>query len=211
MSTSEVTVVDYGLGNLFNVKLALESLGASVKVTSDGAEILRAGMVVLPGVGAFGEGMRNLRDRGLVEPLREVASSGRPMLGICLGMQLFMTESEEHGLHQGLNLIEGRVVRFDDCRDSTPKYKVPHVGWNSLSVTPKSGSHLADLPSDPHVYFVHSYYVVPKDGALASATTTYGGQPFCSAIKAGNVQGCQFHPERSGHVGLQILGSFLKS
>lgn len=209
----QVTVVDYGIGNLYSVQRAFESCGAQVSFASDAAGIDEATRVVLPGVGAFADGMQGLRDRGLIEPLRRVAGSGRPMIAICLGMQMLASLSEEFGEHDGLGIIPGKVVSIPD-KDSTGKpLKIPHIGWNALAAPAGGdwrGSVFKDTTPGTAVYLVHSYHVVPDDRAHLLATCEYGGHAITAAIRSGNIYGCQFHPEKSGREGLRILESFLR-
>jgi glutamine amidotransferase len=196
-----IVIVDYGMGNLHSVSKAVERLGRAVKVSGDEAEIMAAAGVILPGVGAFGDAMAHLRETGLDKVMQAVAATGTPLLGICLGMQLLFDESEEHGLHEGLHLLPGRVVRFHG------DYKVPHMGWNRLQFT---GHHpLLDGIEQGHVYFVHSYHAQVERTADLLAVTDYF-QPVTSIVGCGNVYGMQFHPEKSGVVGLQLLERFLK-
>jgi glutamine amidotransferase len=207
---SAVTVVDYGRGNLFSLARALEHLGAEAAVTSDPAAVAKAERLILPGVGAFGDGMENLRARGLVEPLKAYAKSGRPLLGICLGMQLLLDESEEFGANAGLGIVPGKVTRFKDSPERA--WKVPHVGWSRVSpASPWKGSALGATPDGERMYFVHSYHAVPAKAEHRLAETPYAGTSFCSALKAGPVQGYQFHPEKSGESGLCLLKEWLKS
>lgn len=204
------TVVDYGLGNLYGLSRALQHVGApSVDVTSDPARVRAAERLIIPGVGAFGDGMAGLRERGLLEPVKEAAASGRPVLGICLGMQLLMQEGNEFGAHEGLGVVPGRTVSFK--RGPGSRLKVPHVGWNALRPGPGGwdGSIFAGLPDGAQVYFVHSYVAELADPALTLAAAEYGGQAFCAALRKDRVFGCQFHPEKSGPVGLKILANFL--
>ena len=203
-----ITIIDYGMGNLRSVQKALERLGYEAKVTSSVADVLDASHLILPGVGAFGAAMVNLDKLGLVEPIRKVAASGRPFLGICLGMQLILTESEEMGDFRGLDIVKGKVLRFfqeGDRNEKTGALKVPHMGWNSLDIR-KPGPLLADTPEGAMVYFVHSYYAAPTEDVVA-ATTGYGVD-FCSAIWKDNVIATQFHPEKSGSIGLAMLRNF---
>jgi len=196
-----IAIVDYGMGNLRSVQKALEHLGRSAVITQDPEVIDAAEKVVLPGVGAFGAAMNNLERLGLVEPVMDAALSGKPFLGICLGMQLLLKESEEQGLFRGLGIIPGRVVRFEN----RPGLKVPHMGWNVLNV--KRRCKLLDgIPDGSRVYFVHSYYPIPSDEYVA-ATSDYGVR-FCSVISYDNINATQFHPEKSGAVGLRILANF---
>lgn len=213
MSNGPVTVVDYGLGNLFSIERALDHLGFSANITSDPQAIRQAGRVVLPGVGAFGDGMRQLRARGLVGPIQEFASSGRPLLGICLGMQLLFDESEEFGQSDGLGLIEGKVIRLKDQDPTGAHVKLPHIGWNELR-QPEHGdqwgsSALDGLDDGDAVYFVHTFIPHPETDSVTIARMNYGGHWYCAAVQKQNVLGMQFHPEKSGEVGLQILRNFL--
>lgn len=209
-----VSVVDYGVGNLLSVAQAFERLGAVVEFVSTPAEIMNAERLVLPGVGAFRDGMAGLRQRGLVDPLRRYAETGRPFLGICLGMQLMLAVSEEFGETEGLGLIEGRVVPVPKTRaDGTP-HKVPHIGWNELLTADGrdawTNSLLSDLPDQRDVYFVHSFMARPDDDANVLAVCDYHGQKVTAALRKGHLMGCQFHPEKSGPTGLHILKRFLE-
>jgi glutamine amidotransferase len=209
---TEIAIVDYGLGNLFSVQRAVEAVGGTPQITSVPEDLDRAQAVILPGVGAFGQGMKYLNERGLVEPLRRVAESGKPLLGICLGLQLLMDESEEFGRWEGLGLIPGRVVSMNP--DSTRREKVPQIGWNSIAPpadadTRWSDSVLRGLEPGVHMYFVHSYCVLAEREQDVVAETTYGGVRFTSVARNANVEGCQFHPEKSGDGGLQILENFV--
>jgi glutamine amidotransferase len=176
-------------------------------VTADPKRVLEADKVVLPGVGAFRDCIRNLEEGGFIEPILRVVRDGRPFLGICLGLQLLFTESEEFGLHRGLDIIPGRVVRFPEgMLENGEKLAVPHMGWNQLTM--RHGSPLfAGIPDGTNVYFVHSYYVKPDDSGVVAATTNYGIE-FCSAICRDNVMATQFHPEKSQELGLKILKNF---
>src|SRR5690606_18444232 len=187
-----IAIIDYGMGNLHSVSKAVERLGHEAVVTSSPETILRAEGAVLPGVGAFGDAMRNLRESGLDETVRRFHASGRPLLGICLGMQLLFSESEEYGPHQGLGLLPGRVVRFPNDR------KVPHMGWNELRFV-RSDPLLEGLKPG-HVYFVHSYHALPEEPGDLIAVTDYGG-PVTAIVGRGNLYGMQFHPEKSGTLG----------
>ena len=201
-----ITIVDYGVGNLRSVQKALERVGATAVVTSDPAALDAAQGVVLPGVGAFGDGMDHLRARRLVEPVLRQVEDGKPLLGICLGMQLLFEESEEMGLHQGLRLLPGRVVRFPES-----ELKVPHIGWNQLRRM-GSGPEMAllqDIPDGAYAYFVHSYYAAPAEPGDLLATTEYGLE-FASVVGRGQIYGAQFHPEKSQDVGLQLLRNFAR-
>ena len=199
-----IAVIDYEMGNLRSVQKALERVGANAVVTRDPDVIIDASAAVLPGVGAFGTCMDNLRRHGLIEPVKIFVASGRPFLGICLGMQLLFDESEEFGPVRGLGILPGKVVRFTP--DPSGKRKVPQMGWNALAIARKA-PHLAGLRDGDQVYFVHSYYPVPADPNVVATTTDYGG-PFASAVWQDNVFACQFHPEKSQAVGLKILANF---
>ncbi|MCC3377524.1 imidazole glycerol phosphate synthase subunit HisH [Cohnella sp. REN36] len=194
-----IAIIDYGMGNLHSVSKAVERLGCEAVVTSSAEEILAADGAILPGVGAFGDAMRNLRETGLDRVVRELAASGKPLLGICLGMQLLFEESEEYGRHEGLGLLPGRVVRFQG------DYKVPHMGWNELKFEQASPL-FADLEPG-YVYFVHSYHVLPTRREDLLATADYH-QPVTAIVGRGSVHGMQFHPEKSGELGMALLHRF---
>lgn len=211
MSHSKTVIVDYGLGNLFSIRNAIAHLGGEVEFSADPEVVRNADRVVLPGVGAFGEGMTQLTKRDLVPAISDFVSTGRPLIGICLGMQLLMSESEELGLHQGLGLVQGRVVQFTLPANNGDRYKVPHIGWNRMErvLDGNCGSILNDVPDDFFMYFVHSYYVTLDDTSDCLTVTDYGQDRFCSSLQHDNVIGFQGHPERSGEMGLSILTSFL--
>jgi len=196
-----IAIIDYGMGNLRSVQKAFESLGQDARVTRSPQAIRDASHVVLPGVGAFGDCMANLERYELVEPIRRAIQSGKPFLGICLGLQLLFTESEEFGTHQGLGIVRGKVRRFPAAG-----LKVPHMGWNSIRVT-RTAPPLAGVDTGAFVYFVHSYYVDPEDRSVACTETEYGA-PFVSSIGRENLFACQFHPEKSQTVGLSIIRNF---
>ena len=202
-----IAIIDYGMGNLRSVQKGFEKVGFEAVVTADPKLVLEADRVVLPGVGAFRDCIRNLEEGGFIEPILRVVRDGRPFLGICLGLQLLFTESEEFGLHKGLDIIPGRVVRFPEgMTEGGEKLAVPHMGWNQLTM--KHGSPLfAGIPDGTNVYFVHSYYVKPDDSGVVATTTGYGIE-FCSAICRDNVMATQFHPEKSQEQGLKILKNF---
>ena len=216
MPNSKVAIVDYGIGNLFNVQRALELLGADAVISSKPADILAAERVVIPGVGAFAEGMKGLHERGLVGPIREFAGSGRPILGICLGAQLMLTHSEEHGTHEGLDLLKGIVVALREPAPGGENYKIPQIGWNSLNLPDYASSSLWDktilrgIPEESEVYFLHTYINNLHDSRASIAVTEYGHDRFCSVFQSKNISGIQPHPERSGEVGLRILRNFLE-
>ncbi len=202
-----ITIIDYGMGNLRSVQKGFEKVGCDAEVTADPRVVERADRLVLPGVGAFRDCMDNLREGGFIDPIRNHIAAGRPFLGICLGLQLLFTESEEFGRHRGLDIIPGRVRRFpDDLQAGGEKLKVPHMGWNQIDIL-RPAPIFAELKSGESVYFVHSYYVDPEDPAVVASTTDYG-MTFCSSIWRDNVMATQFHPEKSQRVGLKILENF---
>lgn len=201
-------VVDYGRGNLFSLSQALRALGASHEISSDPTRIAAAERVVLPGVGAFGDGMAALTGAGLVAPLREIARRGTPMLGICLGMQLLAGRGLEFGDHPGLGIIPGIVARLLDLPDEDAM-RIPNVGWREVSPTSGGADLFAALPPKPMMYFVHSYVMAPTDPACIAATISFNGRDVCVSVRAGNVVGYQFHPEKSGALGLELIRSFL--
>jgi glutamine amidotransferase len=205
MSNLRVAVVDYGMGNLFSVKLACEQAGLQAVITRDKRDVLTAAAVILPGVGAFGTAMDALRKLDLVEPLREVVASRTPLVGICLGMQLLLTESHEFGLHKGLGIIEGEVARLESL-GTDRSLKVPQVGWNRIYGAGREWKEtlLEGLADGAFMYFVHSFYCKPADPDVVMATTRYGALEFCAGLRRRNVFACQFHPERSGRQGLTI-------
>ncbi len=202
-----IAIIDYGMGNLRSVQKGFEKLGFEAIVTADPKKLQEADKVVLPGVGAFADCMRNLEQGGFVEPILRVIREGRPFLGICLGLQLLFTESEEFGIHKGLDVIPGRVVRFaDGMEDGGEELKVPHMGWNQLSFK-KRPPLFAGLDEGTNVYFVHSFYVKPEDEGVIATTTSYGIE-FCSSVWKDNVVATQFHPEKSQEKGLLMLKNF---
>lgn len=199
-----IAIIDYGMGNLRSVQKAFEAVGHPARVTRRHAEIEKATHLVLPGVGAFPAGMENLRRFHLEKAIYEALGQGKPLLGICLGLQLLFSESEEFGRHQGLGLIKGRVVGFPPDR----RIKVPHVGWNQIRIT-REAPPLAGIPDGTFFYFVHSYCVVPEEEGVISTTTLYG-EEFVSSIWTGQIFACQFHPEKSQEAGLTLLNLFGK-
>ncbi|MGH7235119.1 MAG: imidazole glycerol phosphate synthase subunit HisH [Nitrospiraceae bacterium] len=227
-----IAIIDYGMGNLRSVQKAFEAAGHQAVVTRERRVLNDASHLVLPGVGAFADCMANLEQYGLIEPIRSAIAGGKPFLGICLGLQLLFTESEEFGRHKGLDLVPGRVKRFpwgpagtDPLprgsvpvragqapavarlrREPVPRLKVPHMGWNALTIT-REAPPLRGVETGAHFYFVHSYYVEPSDPSVACTMTEYG-IPFVSSIWRDNVFACQFHPEKSQTAGLRIVRNF---
>jgi glutamine amidotransferase len=215
MSKPEITVIDYGVGNLLSVQRGLEHCGAEVILTSDPEVVAAARRVVLPGVGAFANAMQALQERNLVPAIQELAKRRTPLLGICLGMQLLLEESEEFGLTRGLGLIPGRVVPIPTQTVSGEAQKIPHIGWSSL-VRAEGGAdwHSTVLEDNVHgeaTYFVHSFMSVPTDPMHRVADCLYGGHRIAAVIAIDQITACQFHPEKSGEVGLKILRRFVGS
>lgn len=208
---SRATIIDYGMGNILSVSRALEHCGASTILSGDPDEIARADYLVLPGVGAFSAAIETLKDRDLVEPIHDFVKSGRPFLGICIGMQLMMSESEEFGVHQGLNLVAGRVEAIPATTASGEPHTVPHIGWNEIKPLARQwdASVLADTPVNAAVYFVHSFHAVPTDAQDILAVADYNGRRITAAISRDNMTGLQFHPEKSADHGLTILRRYL--
>ncbi|MDP3040990.1 MAG: imidazole glycerol phosphate synthase subunit HisH [Deltaproteobacteria bacterium] len=205
-----IVIVDYGMGNLRSVHKALERVGFQASVTQDPAEVKKAAGLIVPGVGAFKKAMENLQELGLVNPIIEFVESGKPFLGICLGLQLLFSGSDEFGFQKGLSLFKGRVVRFPFSHPaaSPPKdsLKVPHMGWNTVHIH-KRPPVLDGIADGAYFYFVHSYYPVPEEQEIVATTTDYGGE-FVSSVSRGNLFACQFHPEKSQSVGLKLLKNF---
>jgi glutamine amidotransferase len=211
--TKRVTLIDYGIGNLLSVSRAFEACGAEVLQTENPADIAASDYLVLPGVGAFADGMRELESRGLVEPVRAACKSGKPVLGICLGMQMLFTESDEHHLTAGLGVIPGRVQAIPNDAGNGRWRKTPHIGWSELlppcGVPSWQDGLLAGLGEHPAGYFVHSFACAPASRDDLIAECEYEGTRVCAVVRHGNVHGCQFHPEKSGPVGLMIIKNFL--
>lgn len=209
-----IAIIDYGMGNLRSVQKAFETVGSPAAVTRSPQVLRDASHVVLPGVGAFADCMKNLEQYGLIQPIRAAIQSGKPFLGICLGFQVLFSESEEFGVHKGLDVLSGRVLRFpwtsEPSSGSQPAgpagLKVPHMGWNQITIE-RLAPPLTGIESGSSVYFVHSYYVAPADPSVIATATTYG-LSFASSIWRDNIFACQFHPEKSQAVGLQIVKNF---
>ena len=201
-----IGIIDYGVGNLFSLKSSFEAIGQEVVISGDEAVLRQADKLVLPGVGAFQDAARKLRQNGLDRFVREQAAAGKPLLGICLGMQMMFERSYEYGVHEGLGLLKGEVVPMEGTLP--PELKIPHIGWNALDFVKKDSLLLSGIREGDFVYFVHSYYASGCEDSLA-AVTQYG-QPITAMVEKGNIYGCQFHPEKSGNVGLSILRAFCK-
>lgn len=199
-----IAIIDYDAGNLKSVEKALLALGEDVLVTRDREKLLAADKVILPGVGNFGDAMEKLKSYGLVSVIHELAEMGKPFLGICLGLQLLFERSDEAPGVEGLGILKGEIMRIPDGEE----LKVPHIGWNSLHLQ-NDGRLFRNLPEEPYVYFVHSYYLKAEDPEIVKATTEYG-VTIDASVEQGNVFACQFHPEKSSRVGLKILENFAK-
>ncbi len=203
-----IAIIDYKMGNVRSVAKAFESLGAKVTLTASKTKLAKANALVLPGVGAFAAGMKNLRKMGLIPEIKKAIAQGKPFLGICLGQQLLFSQSSEHGVHKGLDIIPGEVVKFK------PGLKIPHMGWNTIQRTENRKQKtekdiLAGVKDESYFYFVHSYYVKPKSKKCIIASTEYS-QRFASIVGQGNTFGIQFHPEKSSDIGLKILENFCR-
>ncbi|MCC9643680.1 imidazole glycerol phosphate synthase subunit HisH [Rhodopirellula sp. JC740] len=199
-----ITIVDYQMGNLRSVQKAVERSGVEAKITSDASEIAAAERLILPGVGAFGDAIAEIRRRDLEQPIKDFIASGKPFLGICLGLQMLFEQGFEGGDHEGLGVLKGDVVAFD----LPDEYKVPHMGWNAVDVQPAAEDW--GVRSGTHFYFVHSYFVRPTDPAVVALTCDYGGS-FCAAVRQGNLMATQFHPEKSQGDGLRLMQHFATS
>jgi glutamine amidotransferase len=200
-----IVIIDYGMGNLKSVSKAFLKLGEDVKVSSLPEDVDNADAIVLPGVGAFGDCMRNLSLKGLIEPVTRAIEKGKPYLGICLGLQILFNESEEFGLTKGLGIIPGRVKRFSF---QNRELKIPHMGWNTIKIIRPSPL-FKEIPDESYFYFVHSYYVVPEDISVVASETEYG-ERFVSSIWKDNIMATQFHPEKSQSLGLKVLKGFIE-
>ena len=204
-----ITIIDYGMGNLRSVHKALERVGYDAQVTADPQVVLDASKIILPGVGAFRDCMRNLEQHRLLEPVIRSIEAGKPFLGICLGLQLLFEESDEFGLHKGMGVLPGRVTRFPEGiqdPDINQPYPIPHMGWNTIQIK-KETPLFAGIENNSFYYFVHSYYALPQDPNDIAATTPYGIE-FACAVQRANIFAVQFHPEKSQEIGLRLLRNF---
>lgn len=207
MNLKKIVILDYNLGNLFSVNQALLNIGLSPIISSQALEISGADAIILPGVGAYKDAMNNLHDMGLVDPIKQFIKTGKPFMGICLGLQLLFSGSEEFGFSGGLGIVPGMVKRFLNLDESGVKYKVPQIAWNEILQANSrtwAGSPLESLEHGENMYFVHSYYVVPNDVNSILSITRYGSQEYVSSILINNIFACQFHPEKSANNGVQI-------
>lgn len=205
MARPEIVIVDYGMGNLRSVQKAFEAVGHAAAISADPDMVAGATKVVLPGVGAFQDAVARMRETGLADAVTRHVAAGKPFLGICLGLQMLFTRGHEDGVHAGLDLVAGDVVGFPP----QPGLKVPHMGWNTLTLTRTDCPLFDGLPPDPAFYFVHGYYAVPGDDSVVAATADYHG-PFCAALWRDNVFATQFHPEKSQGLGLAVLKNFAR-
>ena len=210
----KVAIVDYGLGNLFSINQACLHVGLDTKITSDFNEIKNADAMILPGVGAFGDAMNHLKKSELIEPIKEFVKTGKPFLGICLGMQLMFTESEEFGSNEGLNFIKGKIIKFPSHDSYNNIVKVPQIQWNQISKNTDelwNNSALKDIPEKSYMHFVHSFYAKPDNDNDTLTYTEYGDINYASAVIKDNMTGFQFHPEKSGELGLKIYKNWAKT
>lgn len=206
MNNKKVVIVDYGLGNLFSIHNACKKIGLETNITSDEYDIKNSDAVILPGVGAFNVAMSNLKNKNLIDVINYQFKSNKPILGICLGMQLFFDKSEEFGIHEGLGIIKGKVNKFP-LLVNEKQTNVPNIGWSKLNLVNESRI-LNSINQDEYMYFVHSFYVEPDQPEIVISNTMNNGFEFCSAIEYNNVFGLQFHPEKSGEAGLRIFNNF---
>lgn len=204
----KIAIIDYQLSNLFSVKHAFDYLKVNSEITSDTSAIAKSDVAILPGVGAFGDAMKNLQDLGLVEQIRDFILSNRPFMGVCLGMQLLFSESEEFGIHKGLDIIKGKVKRFSSQKKII---KIPQIGWNQILKNGKNwdNSPLKEIRDKEFMYFIHSYYVVAEDSSVVLSETVYEDFKYCSSLLKDNVFATQFHPEKSGQEGIKIYKDWL--
>ena len=213
MTKPRVQIIDYRLGNLFSIQQACQHVGLDAFVSASTDELSTVDGIILPGVGAYGNAMQSLRELNLIQPLKSAAADGRPLMGICLGMQLLFETSEEFGIHEGLGLISGRIQRIPDQKRDGRRLRVPNVGWNRVSFADRSdcGSILDGVADGEFMYFVHTYCAQDVPEADQLTTTQYGEFRYCSAVLRENILGCQFHPEKSAQAGLRLYENWAKS
>jgi len=210
----KIVIVDYKLGNLFSVQQAILHFGVTPIVSSNPADINDADGIILPGVGAFKDAMYNLVNFELDKAIQQFVASGKPIMGVCLGLQLLFTYSEEFGTCKGLNIIEGNVIRFNNFNNDGSSLKIPQIGWNTIKPPSNKlwlNTPLQDITPETYMYFVHSFHVMPKDKSITLTETTYGNTTYTSSIYSNNIFACQFHPEKSGEKGLSIYEKWLKN
>lgn len=212
--TKTISILDYGVGNIFSLTKAFEHCGAEVLLISEPSQLKQVDKLILPGVGAFAKAMEGLNKRDFVEPIKEYALSGKPLLGICLGAQMLLSESHEYGIHSGLDLIKGKVIKISDIEEKAVNHKVPYVAWSELHKPENNMSWdktiLSGIQPGTTAYFVHSFTFIPDNIENRLADTFYDGIKLCAAVKNENIYGTQFHPERSGKFGLQIINNFIQ-
>jgi glutamine amidotransferase len=212
MINKKVVIIDYGLGNIFSINQACNKVGINTIVTSEISLIENADAIILPGVGAFGDAMKNLEQLNLINTIKNFAKSGKPFLGICLGMQLLFSKSEEFGRHIGLGLVEGEIKKFNFNNTEGNLIKIPQIQWNQIYFKNNDSwniTSLSGIRNNSYMYFVHSYYAKPQDENIILSYTKYADFEYCSAIKKGNITGLQFHPEKSGEIGINIFKNWL--
>ena len=207
----DISIIDYKMSNLHSVQAACKYLGIDSEITSDHKKIMDSRIAILPGVGSFGNAMENLRSLGLDNTIKEFISTGKQFVGICLGLQLLFEKSEEFGSHSGLKIIDGDVKKFEINKLEPKKYKIPNIGWNKIlhNKLDWENSFLKSIPDESFMYFVHSFYVAPKDSNIILSETNFGGENYCSSINFENIFATQFHPEKSGEIGLRVYSNML--
>jgi len=204
----KITIIDYDMGNIFNIFKSFEKLDCEAELTNEPKKVLNAERLVLPGVGSFENGINNLKKYNLVDAINQYVLNSRPLLGICVGMQLLMNKSFENGEHLGLNFIKGNVLKFEN-KNSDNKVKIPQIGWNNINIKNINSKIISGINDNEYMYFLHSYYVKPIENVIITQTN-YGSTQYCSILQKNNIIGVQFHPERSAKEGLKILNNFLK-